>query len=88
MQGYSQPWCFVMFYARLFCAEGGGPGDPMHCLANVQAATGHVALASDVAQAVYSLAVGSGDDAAYDTVQQIHEQVGLCKVIRSQPGVL
>jgi hypothetical protein len=40
-----------------------------------------------VAQAVYSLAVGSSDAAAYDTVQQMYEQVRLCKVIRN-PGVL
>jgi hypothetical protein len=41
-----------------------------------QAATGQVVLAADVAKAVYSLAVGSGDEAAYDTVQQMYNQVG------------
>jgi hypothetical protein len=44
-----------------------------------QAATGQVALAADVAKAVYSLAVGSGDAAAYDTVQQMYEQVSVCE---------
>jgi hypothetical protein len=48
-----------------------------------QAATGQVALAADVAQAVYSLAVGSGNDAAYDTVQQMYEQVG-CRERRAR----
>jgi hypothetical protein len=30
---------------------------------------------------VYSLAVGSGDDAAYDTVQQVYEQVSWCGLL-------
>jgi hypothetical protein len=53
-----------------------------------QAATGQVALAADVTQAVYSLAVGSGDDAAYDTVQQVYEQVGRCKGFHIQVPVM
>jgi hypothetical protein len=40
-----------------------------------QAVTGQAALAADVAQAVYSLAVGSGDEKAYETVQKMYEQV-------------
>jgi hypothetical protein len=32
-------------------------------------------VAADVAKAVYSLAVGSGDTAAYETVQKMYEQV-------------
>ncbi|WIA35582.1 hypothetical protein OEZ86_004003 [Tetradesmus obliquus] len=39
-----------------------------------QAAAGQAVLADDVAKAVYSLAVGSGDAAAYDTVQKMYEQ--------------
>lgn len=40
-----------------------------------QAAAGQKVLTADVAKAVYSLAVGSGDEQDYATVQKLYEQV-------------
>lgn len=40
-------------------------------------AAGRTQLSPDVAKTVYSLAVGSGDSVAYDTVRVIYEQVGV-----------
>eukprot|EP00878_Enallax_costatus_P039923 GHUV01045862.1.p1 GENE.GHUV01045862.1~~GHUV01045862.1.p1 ORF type:complete len:417 (+),score=127.07 GHUV01045862.1:751-2001(+) len=39
-----------------------------------QVAAGQTVLSPDVTKAVYSLAVGSGDSAAYETVQKLYEQ--------------
>lgn len=41
-----------------------------------QAVAGETVLSPDVTKAVYSLAVGSGDSAAYDTVHKLYEEVG------------
>lgn len=38
-------------------------------------------MAADVARVVYSLAVGSGDAAAYDIVQKLYEQVGRRRLV-------
>lgn len=40
-----------------------------------QVAAGQTVISPDVTRAVFSLAVGSGDTGAYETVQKLYEQV-------------